>query len=394
MTDNPDIKIKNLIIKNFRAIDELNYSPKKINILIGKNNTGKSTILRAISFLFHGPFGFQLQPGIFGPTFGPTNITSPSFIYEVKDDKSKAQIISDSDEVIIYKNYESVDPADKEIIIRSLYKTLELAFSSDNKDKIQNAINLFFNFFNYSISINKEKKAIVRPYLRNPDELQKFFNEINKVFSPQQPPPSFGIFIQWIYGLPTSPEGFPHFKDFKNVFFLTHELKCSRTIFANEKELFALEEFSKENDLLPNLDRLTPTSVVTIDSNGERHIIPYILYGEGFIVLLNTLYYLLKAENGIVLIEEPENHLHPGFLTVFIETIFKYSEKLNIQIFMTSHSTDLIEDVISYAKSEGKENDILFSLLVKKNNLIEKIDYDFKKADRYSNELKLDLRGP
>ncbi|MEI7856015.1 MAG: hypothetical protein WCH85_00760 [Methanomicrobiales archaeon] len=37
--------ITELSIHNFRAIRELTYTPKQINILTGRNNTGKTALL-------------------------------------------------------------------------------------------------------------------------------------------------------------------------------------------------------------------------------------------------------------------------------------------------------------------------------------------------------------
>lgn len=384
MENYPNIKINNMAIKNYRAIDNMEYSPKKINIIIGKNNTGKSTILKAISVLFSGPYpNYQ---------FGPVYPYSDIITYEVKSNKAFAQINSDTDEIILYKNLASVAPSNRELVIKELYLTLKKLTDLEVID--QNIYNLIFKYFDFFIAFNKDNRVILRPYLKNPEQstFQKFLEEYNKVI--QNKPSNINNFINWVYGFPVLQEK-SHFRNINNVFFLTHEIKCFRNLIADERELITLETFSKNNDLIPNLERLSKTYVITKESDGNLQFIPYTNYGDGFIVLLNTLTYLLKAQNGILLIEEPENHLHPGYLSVFIEAIFQYSEKLNIQIFMTSHSTDLIDDVLNYAKSEKKEQDILFSLMIRRpNNEIEKIDYDFSKADKYTNELKLDLRGP
>src|SRR3989344_8709689 len=45
--------IKNLEINNFKGISDLSFSPTKINVIVGKNNTGKTSILSAIDLLFH-----------------------------------------------------------------------------------------------------------------------------------------------------------------------------------------------------------------------------------------------------------------------------------------------------------------------------------------------------
>ena len=49
--------IKKLTIKNFKSIKNLSLDCKRINILIGEPNTGKSNILEAIGVLSHVPYG-------------------------------------------------------------------------------------------------------------------------------------------------------------------------------------------------------------------------------------------------------------------------------------------------------------------------------------------------
>lgn len=49
--------VNNLEIKNFKSIKHLKLECKRVNIFIGKPNTGKSNLLEVIGFLSHIPFG-------------------------------------------------------------------------------------------------------------------------------------------------------------------------------------------------------------------------------------------------------------------------------------------------------------------------------------------------
>lgn len=49
--------IQNLRIKNFKSIKELEMDCKKVNLIIGKPNTGKSNILESLSFISHITYG-------------------------------------------------------------------------------------------------------------------------------------------------------------------------------------------------------------------------------------------------------------------------------------------------------------------------------------------------
>jgi energy-coupling factor transporter ATP-binding protein EcfA2 len=59
-----DYLVDKLEISNFRGIEtlELEISEKCLNILIGANNSGKSTILDAISLVLDGPISYNYSP--------------------------------------------------------------------------------------------------------------------------------------------------------------------------------------------------------------------------------------------------------------------------------------------------------------------------------------------
>ena len=54
------MRIEKLILENFRLITDLNINPSAINIMVGKNNSGKSSLVEAISFAFGDLDGVRL----------------------------------------------------------------------------------------------------------------------------------------------------------------------------------------------------------------------------------------------------------------------------------------------------------------------------------------------
>ena len=56
------MKIKNLVIKNYKKYRDISIELNSgINIFVGDNNSGKSTILEAISMVLTGKMEFLLQ---------------------------------------------------------------------------------------------------------------------------------------------------------------------------------------------------------------------------------------------------------------------------------------------------------------------------------------------
>lgn len=50
------MKISNVTIKNFRAIEEQSFNAKGLSIFIGDNATGKTSIIEAVNFAFSPNF--------------------------------------------------------------------------------------------------------------------------------------------------------------------------------------------------------------------------------------------------------------------------------------------------------------------------------------------------
>ena len=64
------LRINKIRIRNFRSIRDLTLSPKDMSILVGKNDTGKSNIMRALNLFFNGsatheePFDFDCDHNV------------------------------------------------------------------------------------------------------------------------------------------------------------------------------------------------------------------------------------------------------------------------------------------------------------------------------------------
>ena len=52
------MSIQKLVIDGYRAIDHFEYEPNMINVLVGRSETGKSSILEAIAIAYTAPTGF------------------------------------------------------------------------------------------------------------------------------------------------------------------------------------------------------------------------------------------------------------------------------------------------------------------------------------------------
>ena len=101
--------------------------------------------------------------------------------------------------------------------------------------------------------------------------------------------------------------------------------------------------------VLPDLEKLEKESqkgqaVLYLHFPGVIH--PVGLAGEGIVRLIKLVFELANATGGVALLEEPETHLHPAAMAQVAKALHEAARR-GIQIFLTTHSLDLIDDLLS-----------------------------------------------
>ena len=97
--------------------------------------------------------------------------------------------------------------------------------------------------------------------------------------------------------------------------------------------------------------------------------LPLRSFGDGLNRLFSIILSLVNAKDGLLLIDEFENGLHHTVQTDAWRMVFKLARRLNIQVMATSHSWDAIE-AFQQAASEDAEEGVLVRLTRKGDNII------------------------
>jgi predicted ATP-dependent endonuclease of OLD family len=88
--------------------------------------------------------------------------------------------------------------------------------------------------------------------------------------------------------------------------------------------------------------RLRNQRIPIVKKNGLSETLPLKSMGDGMTRLFHITVALVNARNGILLIDEFENGLHWSVQPKIWKTVFRLAEKLNVQVFATTHSRDCI----------------------------------------------------
>ena len=152
-----------------------------------------------------------------------------------------------------------------------------------------------------------------------------------------------------------------------------------------------IEEYLIDNGLAENLDTLSLDQMV-YEEDGGKYQVPYEFVGEGFKTLLGLLWELWEDTPELLLLEEPETHMHPRYVHEFVHWFVDVVRDRGVQVFLTTHDIDTIRSFFDFVEPSQKaflrEE---FRLLQMDQTLPESYDYD--EAESLSKELQTDLRG-
>jgi len=322
--------LDSLKIKNFRILEDVTIEKLgHVNLIVGKNNSGKSTVLEALALLASG---FNPEVMLF--------ISNNRNVYRhlnTKDIESKVFSI----ENIISKSNE--DPFLNWTYIGNQSHYLTFGYVKNGK--------------NNNLDIDREKGYSFTYFIDD----RNFMNFEVKAISNR------ALFMDM-------SENSHHMKkkDFNFGYITTNNIDLN--LFASSWDKIALTD---DENLVLEMLKLIDSDITNlaflslVDSetripfvrlkNIERRI-PLHQMGDGIFRLLQIILEIPKSKNSILLIDEFENGLHYSVQPKVWELIFELAHRFNIQVFATTHSWDCIESFSQVAKDRTDMEGVLFRM--------------------------------
>lgn len=373
--------LNSLYINNYRNLKDLKISTLgRVNLITGKNNTGKSTILEAIAIYASGgdlniinellkERGEALKDN-YGISdrhpFGNNNINAFSSIFnnrKIGFDKNDAILIGTLENTI----FADENISDKVVSIRFIQFSDEII--RDSQGPINKRIISHFNQRDENLKIGFE---IRNGNNSNIQSLESARIRTNTFFD----------------------------KNDKFEFIGTRNIdkenngKLWDEIVFTEKEQYAIEALKI---IEPFVERIafigenprSRTAVIKLSNSST--VLPLRSMGDGINRILTIILGLVNAENGFLLIDEFETGLHYSVQEKLWEIIFVIAEKLKIQVFVTTHSNDCIlsyEKVLNNIDIKSNGNLIRLDNI---NGTIKQVAFDAKEL-QIANDNEIDIR--
>lgn len=427
--------IHEVSIKNYRAIDEISFTPGRINILVGPNNSGKSSVLEAVALLKSGEKRCEDSLGIY--VLGEL-IKKYSMQYLFHNLEQPVEI-SDKDMCITLRYYSEGYPKDTSgSHIRDYFNEI-IQDHFNQPDTIHRIRSRFFQDRKYAD--NPQWKHQVRRDGSSPLDSKPRFDHDER-------DERFGMYITglekkiesvlyhtkkivfsgFLKGSPAllyvivDKENRDDIQQQEEVFdFMRYQMKSFHEIqsplhtstgFVSDYDAGSqsgrLEELhddvvrrnligASHNRIIskiPYIEDIRKTDEgLYVSLSGKDRTIPLASMGDGFKSMLRIFYLSVLAKNGVITLEEPELSLHPGYIEMLAEAIIFCSKET--QFFISTHSNDLIQSLLEVAN----QNNCLDSIQIIKmhprldSHTIEAEEIPGAEALDDIETIKIDLRG-
>lgn len=425
------MKIKTIKIENFKAINSLLLRPKQINILVGRNNTGKTSVLQAISMAFDNTViddDFLYHPGSLINFESKTSTVEAEFVSKRRTKKIvklshpdltalTTILIAFTERFIKQFNQQVKDISKGRKQIETTrdsgtpFERVELKLPEQDFFQRVVEVEKLKDASESSLIVNRNKNTenfLSREFLELEREIEKKL--IDGVKNVEKSGVEWrSLTRDWLFRSRFERNLFSH-KRFRSKIskenspiFVSDPMSAledsdeveDTDLVGIEKDI---EEIIKRDRLLPGLERFRINALLVNRPNGSR-IIQMDLMGDGFKSLVGLIYEIRSAKRGhIIMLEEPEVHLHPGYLMELVKNITDLSKDSDLQFFISTHSSDLIQffldnDALGKERSSYLSKNLEIIRLNKTEDSILPDFLDYREAQKEFKNLEIDLRG-
>jgi AAA15 family ATPase/GTPase len=307
--------IKDIEINNFRCFDRLKVSGcKRINLISGKNNVGKTALLEAMFI-----------------NSKPTKDT----IFLLCDLRRESGRFSEILPEKMWSNFFFQQEIRSSCSIKTIFDDLSLKIVEINigrQETLSELLNLDPNLVNLWLGTNIDNSA-------------DRYNEI--VMSRERQIATPNAFNK-------TPRPNINPKYIQNSSFIPSSLVSSNTSLTEEFDKARLNE--KEDEVLKAF-QIIDSSIIAVESfsipeptiylkrQGEKRL-PLSLFGDAMNRIADIILKIINNQDSVLLIDEIENGIHHSNQIAFWDFLYRLAEQLNVQIFATTHSLEMTEAFI------------------------------------------------
>ena len=361
--------MESLRIENFKNLKHLKIDRlRRVNLIVGRNNVGKSTLLEAISIYLANASEEHLR-----------KLLANRGEDVVKNDDIDAKTVKAHYLSLFYGRTETYTRFDNTITI------------GDDKESV--FLQQVYIGETTEIDDNGKRKQVIK--VMDEQEMPKDMSGFSYL--------SYGLWImtkkyEFLIRYDNQQDSITIVKDrcpFQYVHTLDFNADDNAVLFdkiaMTPDEKYIIQAL---NIINPDIERLNFLN--SDDIKGRR--IPLVSIGDnryrlssmgdGINRILTIILALLNCKNGVLLLDEFETGLHYSVQDQLWEIIFMLSEKLNVQVFVTTHSNDCVS---SFARTNKQGVGQLIRLVNHDGGIIPTI-FDDNEELLFASDNSLEMR--
>ncbi len=362
--------LKNLRIKNFRLFENLEFKRLgRINLLVGRNNAGKSTVLEALRIYAKvgspgllkdllknhdevggdkGPFWFE---GFFPDGSSPKEGKTPIYIGNFDEDDYLT---------MKYTHFVLEEPSTAnhgDLLGRLLQRRQKIEVDYQDISK--------YDSVKSSLKIDARNSRLTQPPVRNQLEPPGIFHVWVDYSSFSFDEHDYEVGDRWLkehkVSLPCSyvPTGLISSSVLADVW----DKIPTRTDIDHQQVIEALRLINPDLEAL-SFQKIGENSSdrVPVVRIGKVKSEPLNRSGDGLSRLLQLVLSMIQAEGGFLLIDEFENGLHYSVQPRVWQLLMELATKLDVQVFATTHSWDCVTAFQEGIAQSNETESMLFHL--------------------------------
>lgn len=367
-------RIKKIAINSYRGINSLELKDLSlINIIAGDNNCGKTSVLEVLES-FRQPDDIFMwnsltrRDTLMSSRVGMTIYEGIYDLFNINSDDKKIEYVLETEKEtfkIEVNAHETIEEVSGKMYADLLGIYVPEEQRAELEQQTQEVIKLWFEVLLNGKRIVKEKIYNIQRYTTSVAHGTRRNQELSQNI----------IYI--------SPVRHAVGKVFLSEVLDNPELY--------EEMLAVLKEYDS-NIISINFDKEGSMSdgVYKILSKSHRKALPLNVYGDGMKKAILLMSAVIKAKNGILLLDEFETAIHTSVMDKTFKWILETCKKLNVQVFMTTHSKEAIDKVLKC--SPNLKNDISVYTIYKDDEEIAVRRLEGPKAIEVQDEMGLELR--
>jgi predicted ATP-dependent endonuclease of OLD family len=379
--------LETVTIHQFRGLRDLELKDLgRINLLVGLNNSGKTSVLEALSVYCH-PLDIKVW-------LSTANQREQDIgVYRIR--------LLDAIKWLFTHNSASIVEPDKPIILISstgLFSVKKLIASYEEQEEIWLSEEINIRNISNEEEIENEDTPRVKKGIKL--KIEVFADDGYQLSLFGEPPACITDFLLWederFYRLPGKRE--PSLKT-SVVTPSSHRSEVgqfrllSEATFQNFKA-DVIQLLKQMDNNISDIEILLPPESMSSRFNiyiqhKKLGLAPVSTFGDGIRRLLHIALKLASVKGGILLIDELESTIHTEALQSSFQWLVKWCTEMDVQLFATTHSLEAVDALLEVTESDS---DLVLYRLEPKEGKTKVVRHDGHRLRRLREELGQEVR--